>query len=573
MARSPNTPSTLTIRKPIRQHSLTPPTPENTTLLGKMAAVPAADAPLECVLCLEVITGDSVLIDSTEPDFPVCQKCARDDIVPVLIQASQFEVMYPPMCGNLRIDWRNFIQFLPHGFQENYAKKQLEFDCPVQLRVYCSQCKEVFLGKQTTSSKMQYECECNSEKVTCANCSDGFIKGERHKCKAKEKSDAEIATEGLVRGKDYQICPGENCGRVIQLAEACNHITCPCGESFCFLCSLPVKGDSDHWARTCPRYGHPDNPRGALFDDPADFQEPAGESADEEAHREHTEDLLPVPLPEGFDVALAIVLWRNYPTNFSLVLDESYLNDLFRQVFHVEQPRFGDVDDLTLSMLLQHLRFSIPDIALWSVIGHALDQARANMLLARYIHLRRDMLELWDATDGTMWQRFPRAARVYQRIANRLEQVITDITALGREDEVALPMRFRREQIPVVSQELLAELDGARLEFLRQRDVDADGQEHIDTSALLFMLMTDNLRKPELFVNNPGQGWALMASFMDQHELLGPLFDGLRDLVQVDAQHALLMEQYNLAARAFLQIFPEGVLRRYRRGWHPRQQQ
>lgn len=31
-------------------------------------------------------------------------------------------------------------------------------------------------------------------------------------------------------------CP--DCGRMIQLSEACNHMTCPCGAEFCFLCGV-----------------------------------------------------------------------------------------------------------------------------------------------------------------------------------------------------------------------------------------------------------------------------------------------------------------------------------------------
>jgi hypothetical protein len=42
-------------------------------------------------------------------------------------------------------------------------------------------------------------------------------------------------------------CPG--CGRMIELAEACNHMTCPCGQDFCFIC-----GREWH-AHDCPPYG------------------------------------------------------------------------------------------------------------------------------------------------------------------------------------------------------------------------------------------------------------------------------------------------------------------------------
>jgi hypothetical protein len=53
--------------------------------------------------------------------------------------------------------------------------------------------------------------------------------------------------------KGYQEC--KICGHVIELKEACNHITCECGHEFCYLCgeewyvSLCPKG--------CPKYGQP----------------------------------------------------------------------------------------------------------------------------------------------------------------------------------------------------------------------------------------------------------------------------------------------------------------------------
>ncbi|CAF3528453.1 unnamed protein product [Fusarium graminearum] len=41
-------------------------------------------------------------------------------------------------------------------------------------------------------------------------------------------------------------CP--DCGRMIQLSEACNHMTCPCGGEFCFLCGVKRRRCS------CPPY-------------------------------------------------------------------------------------------------------------------------------------------------------------------------------------------------------------------------------------------------------------------------------------------------------------------------------
>ena len=60
--------------------------------------------------------------------------------------------------------------------------------------------------------------------------------------------------EGQVHGSDYQYCP--KCKRPISLRDGCNHMTCVCGENFCFRCGLSAGDRSGHWSRQgCPQYG------------------------------------------------------------------------------------------------------------------------------------------------------------------------------------------------------------------------------------------------------------------------------------------------------------------------------
>ena len=77
------------------------------------------------------------------------------------------------------------------------------------------------------------------------------------------------ATKGLVRGKDYQICPG--CSLVVALKESCNHIACVCPlgmKGFCFICGQVAQHDDDHLRKGgYPRFGQPAAER-AIFDPP-----------------------------------------------------------------------------------------------------------------------------------------------------------------------------------------------------------------------------------------------------------------------------------------------------------------
>lgn len=104
----------------------------------------------------------------------------------------------------------------------------------------------------------------------------------QHVCSGKSRTNEKRAQAfaGLKRGRDWQECPNLQCGRRIELAEACNHMTCQvrvgktslvpnttntnvlqCGTGFCFICGKTADGDSDHWVKGgCPRYNQPGDP-------------------------------------------------------------------------------------------------------------------------------------------------------------------------------------------------------------------------------------------------------------------------------------------------------------------------
>jgi hypothetical protein len=73
--------------------------------------------------------------------------------------------------------------------------------------------------------------------------------------------------EGQVRGTDYQYCP--TCKRPIALKDGCNHVTCKCGENFCFKCGEFADGDSSHWEWNvgCPRWGNEHLPENEEFEE------------------------------------------------------------------------------------------------------------------------------------------------------------------------------------------------------------------------------------------------------------------------------------------------------------------
>lgn len=79
-----------------------------------------------------------------------------------------------------------------------------------------------------------------------------------HQCVHQDAD--ETAFEGLKKGKDYQICPSEQCGIKIELQAACNAMRCGCDMQFCYVCGEPATEGSDHWTEKvggCPRYNQP----------------------------------------------------------------------------------------------------------------------------------------------------------------------------------------------------------------------------------------------------------------------------------------------------------------------------
>lgn len=98
----------------------------------------------------------------------------------------------------------------------------------------------------------------------------------KHECTGKSRANEQRARAfvGLKRGKDWQQCPNRACARRVELSEACNHMTCPCGTGFCFICGKEADGGDDHWTRRggCPRYNQPDDDN-AEYDDASDYDE------------------------------------------------------------------------------------------------------------------------------------------------------------------------------------------------------------------------------------------------------------------------------------------------------------
>ena len=125
------------------------------------------------------------------------------------------------------------------------------------------------VGRRTAESSVT-TCPTCSGRI-CTACGNSTRTCGTHDCCSSNAPKSPDAFDGLVRGRDYQLCPG--CSTRIELRDGCNHMTCEhgtCRTQFCYICGQPAAENSGHWPApsTCPRYGLPGAPN--AFQDPAE---------------------------------------------------------------------------------------------------------------------------------------------------------------------------------------------------------------------------------------------------------------------------------------------------------------
>ncbi|KXT03548.1 hypothetical protein AC578_1537 [Pseudocercospora eumusae] len=238
----------------------------------------------------------------TIANHAACHQCIKD----LFEHSIASESNWPPTWGRQVLDPEPYERMLGQDFMQRFRDFQVEHECPANERVFCSykspstghEVCGAFLGRQNESIN-SYRCKrckkCNA--ATCLRCSETFSpssneNGEHmatapvadvcieHRC---DPSAARLlrdqAFRGLRRGRHFQDCP--RCRRRTELMDGCNHITCPCGESYCYICGKAVTENSDHWDRRrrgCPRYGQLGSRTAIYTDDIEGF----GADADED---------------------------------------------------------------------------------------------------------------------------------------------------------------------------------------------------------------------------------------------------------------------------------------------------
>jgi hypothetical protein len=243
----------------------------------------------ECCFCLE---------DKCEPlprwvgdpessKIRVCDECAEEAVKPLFINALQHEYQFPPMWGKELLEFFVFWDLFDDTFRKAWWKKEKEYATPTKQRLYCahqdsegrSVCGEWVGVKGAARLALCPRCRyytCTNCEVDCGNAAGP----KSHACNEVAEVDP---LENLVKGQDYQQCPG--CEEITCRGDGCNHIICRphCATHFCFVCGKQVPAHlSGHWQKGgCPRFGVAGSRR-QIFDDADEHSDAGTDFADDD---------------------------------------------------------------------------------------------------------------------------------------------------------------------------------------------------------------------------------------------------------------------------------------------------
>ncbi|KAK4555037.1 hypothetical protein LTR86_007803 [Recurvomyces mirabilis] len=245
----------------------------------------------DCAVCydtysqsqgIEIVSGDAI-----------CHDCFTESLLPQFLAALQHEHAYPVKWGAIKLDPARLSRFLPEGLTVKWVFKVREYATPVKERIYCAHLRRTMAGSGfgKALSVEEIEMAVDEERpmqecgnflcarapptgaratVTCASCtgntcglcaSSFFELPEQHHCTDLVDKEVLDAFEGMVKGRDYQLCP--ECSSPVELRDGCNHIFCEagsCNAAFCFICGMAVKRrEVEHWKKgmPCPRWNQP----------------------------------------------------------------------------------------------------------------------------------------------------------------------------------------------------------------------------------------------------------------------------------------------------------------------------
>lgn len=205
----------------------------------------------QCYICTDDVCYSKVLQLGCEEHW-ICHDCIADPFE----QAIQQESCYPPRCcdmtGPLKIeDFAHLLAIAHPDLTARYDAKLQEYHMDKRFRRYCGSddCK-TFLSPDGYERDEEHNfttADCPTcKRTTCVFCTKIVFKATPHECKSTiAKLNEDYSPEAR-----FKYCPF--CERPGLLDEGCNHVTCECGEEWCFVCIRKWNGGYNH--EDCGQY-------------------------------------------------------------------------------------------------------------------------------------------------------------------------------------------------------------------------------------------------------------------------------------------------------------------------------
>ncbi|TVY29615.1 putative E3 ubiquitin-protein ligase [Lachnellula hyalina] len=155
-------------------------------------------------------------------DHEYCRTCLKD-----LFRASiTDDSLFPPKCCGQTIPAGSVRIHLTGDLIRQYEAKKIEYETPD--RTYCSNVLCFAFIRVENIQNERATCPACTE-VTCTMC-----KGKAHRGDCPADTALQLVLD-TANENGWQRC--YSCRRLVELDIGCNHITCPCGSEFCYVCA------------------------------------------------------------------------------------------------------------------------------------------------------------------------------------------------------------------------------------------------------------------------------------------------------------------------------------------------
>jgi hypothetical protein len=204
-----------------------------------------------CSICLDLIEPSSTPSTSKSPVSTKLESftlpCGHLFCISCIVEYTQHNVSsrkVPLTCPNVEckkvITPQTTLRYLQNKpeLQSKYAGLFVEHSLGPENVVYCPNrvCSNPLVVEMDNEDSPFASCPSCSTDI-CVQCKVRFHHGydceEYQQLAASSKDDIPVLK--LAQEKNWKRCPG--CKTMVERKEGCNHIVCPCGTEFCYLCT------------------------------------------------------------------------------------------------------------------------------------------------------------------------------------------------------------------------------------------------------------------------------------------------------------------------------------------------